>query len=173
MKQTQKKKHNPKLSHQNKLSDQAMKARESMERKDILKYRIELKRLQSVTSKLRTELEGIEDEPLSENAKMKSIDLQYRLKGGAKPALEYYLQELDKKIPPPPKETKVKYFNDFRGKFSNFPKGEEFIKTLFAHGKLLYEKMDQKRSAIQSFTEILSLDHLDTLVRNPNNIFDI
>lgn len=53
-----------------------MKARESGERKDLLRNRIELKRLQTLVDRLRNELEGVEDERKKVEAPIGKITLE-------------------------------------------------------------------------------------------------
>lgn len=154
-------------------------ARESKDSIESIKQKIKSKTLKAAIDKLRYELGG--SLAREENAKPEYIgigffnyplllsssfflftDPQYRLKGAARAAMEYY-------VPPSAKvmldETDL--FETKQGNFHSFPKGREFLQALKEYGLYVRDVMNKVKDSIHVFEEMLQLDATDTLVQAP------
>jgi len=89
------------------------------------------------------------------------IDPQYRLKGAARAAMEYYA----------PPSTKVMldetdFFETKAGSFHSISKGLEYLQAVKDYGVYIRDVMNKVKDSIQVFEEMLQLDHTDQLVHH-------
>ena len=137
------------------------KAHDSDERRLERVKSIQVNRLSKIADRLTNRLSSYIPEEEIIAKKNEVIDKRYVLKGAARPAQEYYR-------PPGYKEDvqPVNIFNEYKNRLGQHTIGLELLKTKLELGINLHNITNKTRQAIETFKEILTLDHSDPLVSN-------